>query len=68
MSVLIWGSSSEYLSLTGEANEHVFENGRRYHGYKPGRKCSRVRRCGVILSILQDICFRMMKYGLSLWL
>ncbi|KFY14446.1 hypothetical protein V491_06041, partial [Pseudogymnoascus sp. VKM F-3775] len=29
--------SSEYLSLTGEANEYVFENGRRYHGYKPGR-------------------------------
>ncbi|KFY77185.1 hypothetical protein V499_03390 [Pseudogymnoascus sp. VKM F-103] len=31
------GVSSEYLSLTGEANEYVFENGRRYHGYKPGR-------------------------------
>ncbi|KFY83199.1 hypothetical protein V498_08230, partial [Pseudogymnoascus sp. VKM F-4517 (FW-2822)] len=29
--------SSEYLSLTNEANEYVFENGRRYHGYKPGR-------------------------------
>ncbi|KFY58121.1 hypothetical protein V497_05053 [Pseudogymnoascus sp. VKM F-4516 (FW-969)] len=28
---------SEYLSLTTEANEYVFENGRRYHGYKPGR-------------------------------
>ncbi|KFY21825.1 hypothetical protein V493_07095 [Pseudogymnoascus sp. VKM F-4281 (FW-2241)] len=29
--------SSEYLSLTGEANEYVFENGRRYHEYKRGR-------------------------------
>lgn len=62
MPVLIWDSSSDYLSLTDEANEYVFENGRRYHGYKPGRKCSHVRCCGVILSILQDICFQMMRY------
>ncbi|KFY01922.1 hypothetical protein O988_02466 [Pseudogymnoascus sp. VKM F-3808] len=33
----VGNSESEYLSLTTEANEYVFENGRRYHGYKPGR-------------------------------
>lgn len=30
-------SASEYLSLTADASAYVFENGRRYHGYKPGR-------------------------------
>jgi hypothetical protein len=29
--------ASDYLSLTSEINGYVFENGRRYHGYKPGR-------------------------------
>lgn len=28
----------DYASLTSEAGEYVFENGRRYHGYKAGRK------------------------------
>lgn len=27
----------DYASLTSEAGEYVFENGRRYHGYKAGR-------------------------------
>jgi len=27
----------DYASLTSEAGEYVFENGRRYHGYKSGR-------------------------------
>jgi hypothetical protein len=26
----------DYASLTSEAGEYVFENGRRYHGYKAG--------------------------------
>ncbi|RDW59954.1 hypothetical protein BP6252_13041 [Coleophoma cylindrospora] len=29
--------ASSYASLTSEAQEFVFENGRRYHGYKSGR-------------------------------
>jgi hypothetical protein len=28
----------DYASLTSEAGEYVFENGRRYHGYKAGSK------------------------------
>jgi hypothetical protein len=27
----------DYASLTSDVGEYVFENGRRYHGYKSGR-------------------------------
>jgi hypothetical protein len=36
-------SIDDYASLTSEAGEYVFENGRRYHGYKSGSMFSSPR-------------------------
>lgn len=30
-------SGTEYATLPPETGEYIFENGRRYHGYKAGR-------------------------------